>query len=129
MAPTLPQIRVSEIDLLNDWDLSNVKAFSDSIPGYRSGASTSMTMDPPSWPSPLIHKDYHTHSTAIFTLSFIEILTNNSIPNDAPLQPSPLSYLPLTLLLPRLHTHHPGLLLHRPLRPSKPLCALDQYSN
>ena len=40
MAPNLPQIRVSDIDLLNDWDLSNVKAFSDSIPGYRSGAST-----------------------------------------------------------------------------------------
>ena len=52
MAPNLPQIRVSDIDLLNDWDLSNVKAFSDSIPGYRSGASMSFTIDPPSRPSP-----------------------------------------------------------------------------
>ena len=44
MAPNmLPQIRVSDIDILSDWpDLSqNVKAFSHSIPGYRSGASTS----------------------------------------------------------------------------------------
>ena len=56
MAPTLPQIRVSDSDLLNDWDLSNVKAFSNSIPGYRSGASTSITIDLPLQPSsPLIH--------------------------------------------------------------------------
>ena len=55
MAPNLPQIRVSDIDLLNDWDLSNVKAFSDSIPGYRSGASMSITIDPSSRTPALIH--------------------------------------------------------------------------
>ena len=37
MAPNLPQIRVSDID----WDFENVKALGDSIPGYRSSASTS----------------------------------------------------------------------------------------
>lgn len=42
MAPNLPQIRVSDIDLLTDWDFGNVKAFGDSIPGYRSSASMSI---------------------------------------------------------------------------------------
>ena len=65
MAPNLPQIRVSDIDLLNDWDLSNVKAFSDSIPGYRSGASTSITINPPLRPSlSLTHLTYYTHYTS-----------------------------------------------------------------
>ena len=40
MAPNLPQIRVADVDLLSEWDLSeNVRALGDSIPGYRSGAS------------------------------------------------------------------------------------------
>lgn len=42
MAPNLPHIRVSDLsdmDLLSDWDFENVKAFGDSIPGYRSSAS------------------------------------------------------------------------------------------
>lgn len=47
MAPNLPQIRVADIDLLSEWDLSeNVRALGDSIPGYRSSAS--MSTSPPS---------------------------------------------------------------------------------
>lgn len=42
MAPSLlPQIRVSDIEILGDWDLENVKAFGDSIPGYQMSASES----------------------------------------------------------------------------------------
>ena len=39
MAPQLPAIRVSDFDVLNHWDLDDVKAFGDSIPGYRYSAS------------------------------------------------------------------------------------------
>ena len=39
--PALPQIRVSDIEILGDWDLEHVKALGDSIPGYRSSASES----------------------------------------------------------------------------------------
>ena len=42
MAPNLPQIRVSDIEILGDWDFENVKAIGDSIPGYRSSASKSV---------------------------------------------------------------------------------------
>ena len=42
MAPNLPQIRVSDIEILGDWDFENVKAIGDSIPGYRSSASQLM---------------------------------------------------------------------------------------
>ena len=46
MAPNLPQIRVADIDLLSEWDLSeNVRALGDSIPGYRSSASKYKTQD------------------------------------------------------------------------------------
>jgi hypothetical protein len=34
-----PQIRVSDMEMLSEWDFANVKAFGDSIPGYRSSAS------------------------------------------------------------------------------------------
>ena len=39
MAPNLPQIRVSDVDVLGEWGFEGVKALSDSIPGYRSSAS------------------------------------------------------------------------------------------
>ena len=42
MAPTLPSIRVSDVDILGDWDLENVKAIGDSIPGYQMSASESL---------------------------------------------------------------------------------------
>lgn len=42
MAPSLPQIRVSDMEILSEWDFENVKAFGDSIPGYRSSASMSI---------------------------------------------------------------------------------------
>ena len=35
----LPTIRVSNIEILHDWDLENVIAIGDSIPGFRSGSS------------------------------------------------------------------------------------------
>lgn len=35
----LPTIRVSDIEILTDWDFENVKAFGDSIPGFRSSSS------------------------------------------------------------------------------------------
>ena len=43
MAPNLalPQIRVSDMEVLGDWDFEQVKAIGDSIPGYRSSASES----------------------------------------------------------------------------------------
>lgn len=37
----LPTIRVSDIEILSDWDFENVKAFGDSIPGFRSSSSES----------------------------------------------------------------------------------------
>jgi len=44
MAPSLPQIRVCDMEILSDWDFENVKAFGDSIPGYRSSASMTIQM-------------------------------------------------------------------------------------
>lgn len=47
MAPNLPHIRVSDLsdmDILSDWDFENVKAFRNSIPGYRSSASMFMIL-------------------------------------------------------------------------------------
>ena len=35
----LPTIKVSDIEILTDWDFENVKAFGDSIPGFRSSSS------------------------------------------------------------------------------------------
>ena len=35
----LPAIRVSDIEVLTDWDFEHVKAFGDSIPGFRSSSS------------------------------------------------------------------------------------------
>lgn len=35
----LPTIRVSDIEILADWDFENVKALGDSIPGFRSSSS------------------------------------------------------------------------------------------
>lgn len=35
----LPTIRVSNIEILHDWDLENVRAIGDSIPGFRSSSS------------------------------------------------------------------------------------------
>lgn len=35
----LPTIRVSDIEILTDWDFENVKALGDSIPGFRSSSS------------------------------------------------------------------------------------------
>ncbi|KAK4697501.1 hypothetical protein P7C71_g589, partial [Lecanoromycetidae sp. Uapishka_2] len=43
-AHTLPQIRVSDIDLLTDWDFEHVKALGGSIPGYRSSATFLTTL-------------------------------------------------------------------------------------
>lgn len=37
----LPTIRVSDIEILADWDFENVKAIGDSIPGFRSSSSAS----------------------------------------------------------------------------------------
>lgn len=37
----LPTIRVSDIEILADWDFENVKALGDSIPGFRSSSSES----------------------------------------------------------------------------------------
>ncbi|KAL6719373.1 hypothetical protein ACLMJK_003612 [Lecanora helva] len=47
MTPTLsalPQIRVSDIEILGDWDFEHVKAIGDSIPGYRSSATFLSTL-------------------------------------------------------------------------------------
>lgn len=35
----LPTIKVSDIEILTDWDFENVRALGDSIPGFRSGSS------------------------------------------------------------------------------------------
>lgn len=35
----LPTIKVSDIEILSDWDFENVKAIGDSIPGFRSSSS------------------------------------------------------------------------------------------
>ena len=37
----LPTIKVSDIEILADWDFENVKAIGDSIPGFRSSSSQS----------------------------------------------------------------------------------------
>ena len=44
----LPTIRVSDIEILADWDFENVKALGDSIPGFRSSSSesTSLVLSP-----------------------------------------------------------------------------------
>ena len=47
MAPQLasihiPQIRISDFEVLSDWDLDGVdKTFGEKVPGYRSTSSTS----------------------------------------------------------------------------------------
>lgn len=40
----LPTIRVSDIEILTDWDFENVRAFGDSIPGFRSSSSESICL-------------------------------------------------------------------------------------
>ena len=62
----LPTIRVSNIEILHDWDLENVRAIGDSIPGFRSGSSEftslsfpSVTVFEPS--SPLIFTNVDKH--------------------------------------------------------------------
>ncbi|KAL9134797.1 MAG: hypothetical protein Q9175_004019 [Cornicularia normoerica] len=40
----LPTIRVSDIEILTDWDFENVKAFGDSIPGFRSSSTFLSTL-------------------------------------------------------------------------------------
>ena len=35
----LPTIKVSDIEILTDWDFENVRALGDSIPGFRSSSS------------------------------------------------------------------------------------------
>ena len=41
MAPTLPSIRMADIEILNDWHIEDVKALGDRVPGYKSSASMS----------------------------------------------------------------------------------------
>ena len=62
----LPTIRVSNIEILHDWDLENVRAIGDSIPGFRSGSSEftylffpSDTVLDPSSPLSVIVVDKH----------------------------------------------------------------------
>ena len=47
----LPTIKVSDIEILSDWHFENVRAFGDSIPGFRSSSSEYTSLSSaPEWP-------------------------------------------------------------------------------
>lgn len=82
MAPSLPQIRVSDMEILSDWDFENVKAFGDCIPGYRSSASMSILVTAARLLPPLVsfHEGLH-------RLSYVNVDRSTSLPDIPPLQP------------------------------------------
>ena len=74
----LPTIKVSDIEILTDWDFENVKALGDSIPGFRSSSSKQSTC---LLLSPTLSLSSHAHDPGIWITS----LTRTSFPDNPPL--------------------------------------------
>ncbi len=126
MAPSLPQIRVSDMEILSDWDFENVKAFGDSIPGYRPSASMSTLID------------YLCSSTVavpmVFSMKRLEHLLyvdadhSTSLPDNPPLEP-PSFHLPLRFSIQqsRLNPDLLCILVHHSPSISYTITSLDQH--
>lgn len=125
MAPSLPQIRVSDMEILSDWDFENVKAFGDCIPGYRSSASMSFLITSA---LPRCCSLWSLFMKGPHRLSYTHADRSISLPDNPPLQP-PSIHLPLRFSVQqsRLHPYLLCIFLHHASSISHTVTSLDQH--